>query len=53
MLNGFPNLSEKLVNASNVFSIIKSISTSVFFIILIFVLVLLGIKTLNSNKENF
>ena len=44
MLKIYPELTETLVGITNIFSLIKSISTSAFFMILISVLVLLGIK---------
>jgi hypothetical protein len=44
MLKSYPNLTETIVNTSNTFSIIKSTSTSIFFIVFILILILLGIK---------
>ncbi|MFT5435533.1 MAG: hypothetical protein ACI840_000166 [Ulvibacter sp.] len=44
MLNSYPDLTETTVNATNTFSIIKSTSTSIFFITLIIILITLGIK---------
>jgi len=44
MLNNYPDLTESTVNATNTFSIIKSSSTSIFFIALIIILIILGIK---------
>jgi hypothetical protein len=44
MLNSYPDLTKTIVNTTNTFSVIKSISTSVFFITLIIILILLGIK---------
>ena len=44
MLNSYPDLTKTIVNTTNTFSVIKSISTSVFFIALIIILITLGIK---------
>ena len=44
MLNSYPDLTKTIVNTTNTFSVIKSISTSVFFITLIIILIILGIK---------
>lgn len=44
MLNSYPDLTETMVNTANTFSVIKSTSTSIFFIALIIILILLGIK---------
>lgn len=44
MLNSYPDLTETTVNITNTFSVIKSISTSIFFIALISILIILGIK---------
>ena len=44
MLNDYPDLTETTVNATNTFSVIKSTSTSIFFISLIVILIILGIK---------
>ena len=55
MLKNYPELKETTVDLTNIFSVIKSISTSMFFIALIVVLLTLGIKVLNrktsANKE--
>jgi hypothetical protein len=52
MLNNYPNLTATSVNLTNIFSLIKSISTSVFFIVLIVILLILGIKFLGRNKTS-
>ena len=52
MLTSFPDLAQTLVSTTNIFSIIKSISTSLFFVALIVVLVILGIKPLTKNKTS-
>lgn len=44
MLNNYPDLTETIVNTTNIFSIIKSTSTSIFFIALIIILIIFGIK---------
>ena len=50
MLKSYPELTEIAVKTTSSFSLIKSISTSVFFIILFIVLVILGLKTVNEKK---
>ena len=52
MLNSYPDLTETLVNATNTFSVIKSTSTSIFFIALIVILIILGIKFIKRNKSS-
>ena len=52
MLNHYPDLTETMVNTSHTFTILKSISTTVFFIALIIILILLGLKFLKSNKKS-
>lgn len=44
MLNSFPDLTGVIVSATNTFSVIKSASTSIFFIALLVILIILGIK---------
>jgi hypothetical protein len=44
MLNSYPDLTKTMVNTTNIFSVIKSTSTSIFFIGLIVILIILGIK---------
>ena len=51
MLNSYPNLTSVLVDTTNVFSIIKSISTSIFFILLIIVVVTVGLKYYKKKKS--
>lgn len=48
MLKSYPELKENVVYTTNIFSVIKSISTSVFFIALIIVLMLLGIRGIRA-----
>ena len=50
MLNSYPDLTTISVRTINIFSIIKSISTSVFFIALIIVIISLGFTTINRKK---
>ena len=52
MLKSYPDLTEITVKTTNSFSLIKSISTSVFFIALIIVLIILGFKTINRKKTS-
>ncbi|PIA77423.1 hypothetical protein BFR04_08220 [Gaetbulibacter sp. 4G1] len=51
MLKNYPELTEITVYATNMFSVIKSISTSIFFIVLIVVLITLGIKLLRIKTS--
>jgi len=44
MLNSYPDLTGTTVNTTNTFSVIKSTSTSLFFIALVVILIMLGIK---------
>ena len=44
MLNNYPDLTETIVNVTNTFSVIKSTSTSIFFIAVIVIFIILGIK---------
>ncbi len=52
MLKNYPELTEVAVKTTSSFSLIKSISTSAFFIVLIVMLIILGIKFLKSNKTS-
>jgi len=51
MLINFPDLTKTIVNTTNIFSIIKSISTSIFFSALIVILIILGIKLAKKKKN--
>ncbi|WP_421764791.1 hypothetical protein [Ekhidna sp.] len=51
MLKSYPDLTEIAVKTTSTFSLIKSISTSVYFIALIIVLVILGFKAINRKKQ--
>ncbi|MFK5855179.1 MAG: hypothetical protein QM503_03535 [Bacteroidota bacterium] len=50
MLNNYPNILQFSMNATNIFSIIKSMTTSVYFVALIIVLIVLGIQTIKGKK---
>ncbi len=50
MLKNYPELNEATAYSTNIFSVIKSISTSLFFIALIIILIILGIKVLNKKR---
>lgn len=52
LLNSYPDLTQITVNTTNIFSILKSISTSVFFITLIIVLISLGLTAMNRKKTS-
>jgi len=52
MLNAYPELTGIAVKITSSFSIIKSISTSVFFIALLITLLMLGIKTMKERKTS-
>ena len=52
MLNNYPNLSQNLMEATNVFSVVKSMTTTVFFAALIIILLILGIKTMKERKTS-
>jgi len=49
MLNSFPDISQTLVSTTSNFSLIKSMSTTIFFIALIIILIVLGINTLRKK----
>lgn len=52
MLNNYPNLSQTSMNATNYFSIVKSMTSTVFFVSLIITLLILGIKTIKERKND-
>jgi hypothetical protein len=52
MLKSYPDLTEISVKTTSSFSLIKSISTTAFFIVLIIILVTLGLKTINNTKTS-
>ncbi|GAB5565615.1 MAG: hypothetical protein Wins2KO_26780 [Winogradskyella sp.] len=49
MLKYFPELTEFTVKTTNFFSLIKSISTSIFFIVFVVLLITIGIKVLHKK----
>ena len=51
MLKSYPDLTQPTVKTTNLFSLIKSVSTSVFFVALIGVLILFGYKAMNRKKS--
>lgn len=51
MLKSYPELTEIAVKTTNTFSVLKSISTSLFFIALIIVLVTLGLKAMKHEPR--
>ncbi|WP_053991610.1 hypothetical protein [Mangrovimonas sp. TPBH4] len=52
MLKNYPELTEVAVKTTSSFSLIKSSLTSVFFIVLITMLIILGIKFVRRNKTS-
>lgn len=51
MLRDYPSISSNTVTITSCFSLLKCICTTIYFLILISSLVLLGIKTLRNKKE--
>ncbi len=51
MLKNYPDLSPITTNVTNVFSIVKSMTTTVYFIALIVTLIMLGIKTIKERRK--
>ena len=51
MLISFPEYSQNLVKASNIFTLVKSISTSLYFIVLLITLILLGLRYLRKKES--
>ena len=51
MLKSYPELLEIAVKTTSSFSLVKSISTSVLFIVLIIILIILGFKTISGKKK--
>ena len=52
LLISYPDLSPKIISATSIFSVIKSTSTTIFFIALIIILIALGYSTLVKKKTN-
>lgn len=51
MLKNYPSFTETTVSLTSTFSVIKSISTSIFFIAIILILILLGIKLFKKIRN--
>lgn len=51
MLNNYPNLSQISMDATNIFTLVKSMTTTVFFVALIITLLVLGIKTIKERSN--
>lgn len=49
LLNSFPNLAESTMFLTKLFTIVKSMTTTIFFVVLIIVLSILGIKWLKNQ----
>lgn len=52
MLNNYPNLSQISMTTTNIFSIVKSMATTIYFVALIITLIILGIKTIRERKTS-
>ena len=52
MLNSYDNLTRFSVSSTNIFTIIKSVSTSLFFVTLMIVLIVLALKALNRTTNS-
>lgn len=50
MLYSYPVLSQTIMDSTNIFSIIKSMTTTIYFISLIFILIMFGIKAMKKRK---
>ena len=50
ILNSYPDFTETTINTTSIFSVIKSISTTIFFISLVVILIQLGIKLFNKTS---
>lgn len=51
MLNNYPNLSQISMDATNIFTLVKSMTTTAFFLALIITLLVLGIKTIKERSN--
>ncbi len=51
MLNNYPNLSQISMDATNIFTLVKSMTTTAFFVALIITLLVLGIKTIKERSN--
>lgn len=52
MLNKYPHLSQISIDATNVFSIVKSMATTIYFVALMITLLLFGIKAVTTRKTS-
>jgi len=52
MLNAYPTVTETSVHTTSMFSIIKSSATTIYFLVLIVVLIILGFRKLKSRSKN-
>jgi len=50
MLRAFPEIPTNLISVTNVFSILKSSLTSIYFVVLIIVIITFGVKTLSKKQ---
>lgn len=53
MLKSYPKLTQEMVNVTRFFSLTKSSSTIIFFVTLIVILILVGIKVINRKTTHF
>src|SRR5690625_5205932 len=53
LLKNYPDLTKGMVSTTSLFSVIKSISTSLFFVTLIIILILLGIRAISKKKTHY
>lgn len=52
LLISYPDISTISVHLTNIFSMTKSVSTSIYFVVLLLVLISIGYQTLNRRKTN-
>lgn len=52
MLINYPIYSQKVIMSTNIFTIIKSMTTSIYFVALLIILIFLGIKSINEKKTS-
>ncbi len=52
MLINYPIYSQKVIMSTNIFTIIKSIATSIYFVTLLIILIILGIKFISRKKAS-
>lgn len=52
MLKGYPDISAGLIQTTSIFSVCKSLSTTIFFTILIILLIILLIRKIKSGRED-